>query len=86
MLQAPEDDSRVIWTYGDKLRLKPLPVLVAANGHVYFYQHLPEKCGSSCIVSPPVPADTMAAIDSEDILKGQHSAKTYLQTMSNTAS
>ena len=35
----------MIWTYGDKLRLKPLPVLVAANGHVYFYQHLPEKCG-----------------------------------------
>jgi len=43
--QAPKEDPRVIWTYGDKLRLKPLPVLVAANGHVYFYQHLPEKCG-----------------------------------------
>ena len=37
----------MIWTYGDKLRLKPLPVLVAANGHVFFYQHLPEKCGLS---------------------------------------
>ena len=48
VLQAPEDDKRVIWTYGDKLRVKPLPVLVAANGHVYFYQHLPEKCGCSC--------------------------------------
>ena len=48
VLQAPDDDKRVIWTYGDKLRLKPLPVLVAANGHVFFYQHLPEKCCSTC--------------------------------------
>ena len=47
MFQAPKDDRRVIWTYSDKLRLKPLPVLVAANGHVYFYQHLPKRCGNA---------------------------------------
>ena len=39
-LQAALEDGRVIWAFNDALRLAPLPVLAAANGHTFFVQHL----------------------------------------------
>ncbi len=33
----------------EALQLLPLPVLAAANGHVAFVQHLPERCSHLAI-------------------------------------
>lgn len=42
-MQPTLEDSGVIWAYNDALRLAPLPVLAAANGHAYFQQRLHER-------------------------------------------
>ncbi len=42
-LQATVEDPRLVWAYNDGLRLAPLPVLAAANGHTYFQQRLHER-------------------------------------------
>jgi hypothetical protein len=54
------DDWRVIHAMNNTLKLMPLPALLFTNGHVFFYQHLPELhhvqvtpstlvCVSSCV-------------------------------------
>ena len=41
----PEGDWRGILAHNNQLRLMPLPSLAFTNGHLFFYQHLPELHG-----------------------------------------
>ena len=42
---AHDADWRVIMAHGHRLQLMPLPSLAFTNGHLFFYQHLPELHG-----------------------------------------
>lgn len=41
----PSGDWRVVLAHDQQLRLMPLPSLAFTNGHVFFYQHLPDIHG-----------------------------------------
>ena len=42
-ITSTEADWRVFHAFENKLNLMALPSLLFTNGHVYFYQHLPQR-------------------------------------------
>lgn len=42
-IKSTVDDWRVIHAMNNTLKLMALPSLLFTNGHVFFYQHLPEQ-------------------------------------------
>lgn len=46
----PAGDWRVILAHESQLQLMPLPSLAFTNGHVFFYQHLPEVHGVKVLI------------------------------------
>lgn len=53
VVRSVEEGGRLIWLADRSLKVVPLPVLVAVNGHAAFLQHLPERyspmSGQECL-------------------------------------
>lgn len=43
IVRGVREGGRLVWLADRTLKVLPLPVLAAANGHVAFVQHLPER-------------------------------------------
>lgn len=43
VVRSVEEGGRLIWLADSSLKVLPLPVLEAVNGHAAFLQHLPER-------------------------------------------
>ncbi len=43
VVQSVRESGRLVWLADRTIKVLPLPVLAAVNGHVAFEQHLPER-------------------------------------------